>query len=219
MAGAQRRHTQGTPNVPDSLKDLRRDLADRVSHCRQRGHPRCLWPHQRAQPEQSAALFSFALARAGAGASRRHPRIRSRLQSDRAAGDAAVFGTRDPWRDLQGAAGRQRGVPSSRALDHAVRDFRHAARAGFSSRRRDGPPRAVLGQPRRIRRHEPAGREARGGRFARARLGQARHRAHAPPRRDRRRRRAARACVSHDLLGEECRTSATPRTCSGMCRR
>jgi ribulose-5-phosphate 4-epimerase/fuculose-1-phosphate aldolase len=27
MAGAQRRHTQGTPNVPDSLKDLRRELA------------------------------------------------------------------------------------------------------------------------------------------------------------------------------------------------
>jgi ribulose-5-phosphate 4-epimerase/fuculose-1-phosphate aldolase len=27
MVGAQRRHTQGTPKVPDSLKDLRRDLA------------------------------------------------------------------------------------------------------------------------------------------------------------------------------------------------
>ena len=52
--------------------------------------------------------------------------------------DAALFRARDPRRNLQGAAGRERGVPSSCAVDHAVRDFRHAAGAGVSPRRRDG---------------------------------------------------------------------------------
>ena len=218
VARRRRRHVQGNVSCPILCRAAPRSRC-RLSYCRQRGHPRCLRPHQRAQSEQSAALFSLALARASAGAGRRHPRIRSRLQSDRAAGDAALFGARHPWRDLQGAAGRERGVPSSCALDHAVRDFRHAALAGLSPGRRDGPLGAVLGQPRRVRRYQPPGGEAGGGRFARARARQSFGRADAPPRRDGRRRLPYASSCSARSIRRRTPSISSPRTCWGMCRR
>ncbi len=64
-------------------------------------------------------------------------------QADRT---TALRRARHPRRDLQGAPGSERGVPSPRALDPAVLYFRHGAQAGLPSwghRRRHG---AVLGR-------------------------------------------------------------------------
>src|SRR6185295_14197889 len=138
---------------------------------------------------------------------RGYPGIRPRFESDPSLAVAALSGARDPWRDLQGAAGRQRGVSPPRPVDHAFRDHGCAAGPGLSSRRRHGTERAVLGQPRRIRRHQSSGGKARGGCVARARAWQACDGAAAPSRRHRGRQRSARSRVPHDLFGQERRVS------------
>ena len=74
--------------------------------------------------------------------------------------------------------------------DHAVLHHRRAAGAGVPSRRHHRRHGAVLGQPRRVRRHQSAGGEAGGGRLARPRARQALRGADAPARRDRGRRAA-----------------------------
>src|ERR1051326_8039624 len=141
----------------------------RQPHSRPRGGARCLRACERAPPGRSRPLSAAALALARADRAGRHSRVHPRLRAGRAAERADVFRAGDPRRDLQGAAGRDGGLPPPCACHHAVLHHRRAAGAGFPSwcdHRQDG---AVLGQPRRVRRHQFAGGETGGRRLARPR--------------------------------------------------
>ena len=95
-------------------------------------------------------------------------------------------------------------MPPSLGGDHAVRHQRRGDGAGVPSRRRDGPGGAVLGQPRRFRRHQSPGGQARGRRLARPRARQAFHGADASTWRNRGRREPARTRFPLDLFLRQC---------------
>ena len=82
---------------------------------------------------------------------------------------AALCRARDPRRDLQGAPRRHAVVHhhAPAIMPFCISGMR--ARSGVPSRRDHGQQGAVLGSARRVRRHQSAGGEAGGGRFARAR--------------------------------------------------
>ena len=84
----------------------------------------------------------------------------------------------------------------------------------FISAPRWGASAPFWDQPRRIRRHQSAGGEARGGRLARARARQPHHRADAPAWRDGGRQQAARARVPLRSIRPRTPSTSSPRTCS-----
>src|SRR5258708_1597301 len=114
----------------------------------------------------------------------------------------------DPVTRLMGGPERERGVLASFDGDPAVLRHRRGAAAAGRARRHHGGGGAVLGEPRRVRRHPHGGHHPGAGPVTRPGTRPQRHGADASPWRDRGGCHRAGDGVSLDLLPPQCRAAA-----------
>ena len=215
----RKQHNQEAPTCPTTLADLRRDLAAAYRILANEGVLDAFGHVSVRHPDNPNRYF---LSRSRAPELVQPDDILEYDLDSNPVEQTTVrpYGARDPRRDLQGAAGREGGVSSSRAGDHAVRDFREcrSCRCSISAprwaaRRRSGTASDEFGDTNLL-----VVKPEEGASLARA-LGSAQHRADEPARRDRGRRQRARTRVPRDLFRAQRRISVRRAACSAMSRR